>query len=192
MAERGNHLSLRHDPKAVPYGGAGETREDGEANHGFKNLLRNPELLEAVPELASDDALRMLVVSLNRPEGGTFSIGCLSADITEHGQFRRTGYIEFAFNSVEAIADAQVYFPAFFHFDRLLLEQPPSLGVQFNWELRPASFWDVSIDGYTCSITINTHFFGAVTSARECWTNSLKLLQQLLQAIPPHLGTPIY
>ena len=45
-------------PKEIPYLGTGIPRRDGEINHGFKNLIAYPNLIDAIPELTSDRAMR--------------------------------------------------------------------------------------------------------------------------------------
>jgi thioredoxin reductase (NADPH) len=49
-----NLLSLSPCAKEVPYLGTGIARADGQLNHGFKNLIAYPDLIDAIPELATD------------------------------------------------------------------------------------------------------------------------------------------
>ena len=122
MTVYSNLLSLNFKPKGVPYGGSGEEREDGGANYGFKNLRRNPELIDSVPELQRDQSLRKVIELINGPATGLFSIGCVSGEVHDDRGFRFSGYVEFSLNSVSAVQDAGSYFPLFFHFGRLLNE----------------------------------------------------------------------
>lgn len=182
----GNSLSIRFDGKGIPYGGIGEPRADGGANFGFKNLAGHPELVDTIPELATDPALRSLVAAINNPKSGLFSVGCASGDVKEREGFRRSGYIEFAVNSRQFIAGAQNYFPLFFHFSKQLFEQKFAQPAQYHWELQPAAFFEAKAEGFTCTIFINTHFFPAGDAASQCWELVLKRLEVFLGA----LGTP--
>ena len=38
MSQYLNLLSISHNGKAIPYGGSGEKRDDGDANYGLKIL----------------------------------------------------------------------------------------------------------------------------------------------------------
>ncbi len=187
-----NILAIASRGKAIPYGSSGSVRADGQANFGFKNLKGHPELLNEVPELASDPALRSLVAAINAPTTGLFSVGCLSGVVHDDHGWRMTGYIEFAHNSRQAAADAASYFPVFFHFDRLLQNSGFGHQVQFYWELCGAHFLDAASDGFTAAVTMNTHPFATMEGARDAWRAACGILEVLLVAIPPHTGEPIY
>jgi hypothetical protein len=55
-----NLLSLSPCAKEVPYLGTGIAREDGQIDHGFKNLIAYPDLIDAIPELATDRSMKFL------------------------------------------------------------------------------------------------------------------------------------
>lgn len=78
-----NVLQIEQSGKGIPYGGTGEIRPDGYANHGFKNLKGALQRLEDIPELQRDAELRHLVAAINGPETGLLSIGCLSAPVDD-------------------------------------------------------------------------------------------------------------
>jgi hypothetical protein len=181
-----NYLSIGDDGKAIPYGGIGFVREDGQANHGFKNLKVYPELLFEVPELTDDAALRDLVVAINGPETGLFSIGCLSAALSDGDGMRFTGYLEFALDSVSAVSDSRNYFAPFFNFDRILRHARFASPVMFNWQLETAEFWHAKVNGYTCAITINTYHRSSVSEAEVDWSHSLSMLTALVGHITPY------
>ena len=69
-----NVLSINHQAKAVPYGGAGVQRKDGHANYGFRNLKQDPTLTETIPELMADSCLRSLVVAIADQCNGLFTM----------------------------------------------------------------------------------------------------------------------
>ncbi len=187
-----NVLSINHQAKAVPYGGAGVQRKDGHANYGFRNLKQDPTLTETIPELMADSCLRSLVVAIADQCNGLFTIGCASGDVAEIEGSRRTGYVEFAINSKSGVENAANYFPLFFHFDRLLHSSKFSHPVQFSWELQPARFGAVNVAGFTCSIFVNTHFCTSIERARECWAAALRVIEQHLATVPLQHGEPIY
>ena len=185
-------LSIRHDGKGIPYGGLGEPRDDGGANFGFQDLKSKPEAIATVPELQKDTDLRSLVDAINHHDTGLFSVGCDSGEVSEQQGFRRTGYIEFSINSKSHVQDAANYFPIFFHFDRLLANTKFSHRVQFNWELQSAAFIDSNTAGYTCTVFVNTYVCADSIAVGQSWSAALAALAQLLSAVPPYDGEPIY
>lgn len=179
-----NFLSIEWKHKGVPYGGQGEVRPDGDANYGFKDIKGNSSLLLEIPELQRDAALMELVRAINQSSTGLFSVGCVSADVSDKQGHRCTGYVEFAINSVSEISDARNYFPLFFHFDRILRESKFPYQVNFNWELQPVTFIDAKASGFTCSIFINTHYSTDQEEARGAWRGVLDVLAGYLASFP--------
>jgi hypothetical protein len=187
-----NVLSIRQGGKNVPYGGFGERRADGEANYGFQNLKRNPAASTMVPELNRDPALLALANALNAEESGFFSVGCTSGPIVDDNGHRWTGYMEFAINSQERVADAANYFPMFLHFDRFLAKVQSELEVQYHWELMGAHFSDARCMGFTGTIFVNTHYVASRDLALTNWNEALSLCAAFFD---DYLGThpdPIY
>ncbi|WP_309743709.1 MULTISPECIES: hypothetical protein [unclassified Chamaesiphon] len=117
-----NLLSLSSCTKQIPYLGTGIASEDGQINHGFKNLTTYPELIDAIPELTADRALKDLVSSLNTSNSRFFTTGCFSQTIDEKSSYRHYGYLEFSWNCQVCIRDAINYFSLFFHFQQFLSE----------------------------------------------------------------------
>ncbi|WP_125990137.1 hypothetical protein [Sphingobium yanoikuyae] len=154
-----NALQISQEGKGIPYGGTGEIREDGDANYGFKNLKGRPDRLADIPELARDEALHDLVASLNAPESAFGSVGCVSALVDESEGHRVSGYVEFAFDSAEKVADAGSYFPVFFHFDRALHVMKFDDKIHYHWELMGATFHHTDTTGFTVSVTVNTGWY---------------------------------
>ncbi|MBI3430656.1 MAG: hypothetical protein HY018_00385 [Hydrogenophilales bacterium] len=187
-----NLLSIKHGGKGIPYGGAGELRPDGDANYGFKNLKGRPELLDSVPELLSDPALSEAVKAINAAQTGLFSVGCTSGDIVDENGHRRTGYVEFAFNSASLVADASNYFPLYFHFDRYLSSSESTLQVAYEWELMQAHFLDTNVGGFTCSVFLNTFYVGSSGEAQKNWAEAIALLTHYLGGIPQRATDYLY
>jgi hypothetical protein len=187
-----NYLSIRFDPKAVPYGAIPEPREDGSQNFGFKNVKGNAAAASEIPELASDSALRSIVVAISDPQCSFFTIGCLSADMFDHGGHKVTGYLEFAVNSKTLAGEAQTYFKFFFEFNQCVLQQKFRENVTLNWELRPANFHEVATHGFTASIVINTYPTSSALQARRCWAETLSALEAFLTSWQFPTEDPLY
>ncbi|KHK58679.1 hypothetical protein PI87_02760 [Ralstonia sp. A12] len=188
-----NYLCISHKPKAIPYGGSGIVRADGDANFGFKCLKGALHRADEVPELQRDSTMKQLAVAINGPATGLLSIGCVSGPLHEDGRHRYMGYFEFAFNSRTGISDAQHYFPAFFHFDRRLTETPNVRPVMYHWELQPCTFVERdNASGYSCAITVNTHWVDSHETALQDWEQSLGYLRQMLEQIPPFGPDALY
>jgi len=186
MTTYSNYLTIRHRGKGIPYGGNGEIREDGDANYGFKYVKGNETALRQIPELARDPALLQLALAINASTTGLFTVGCVSGPVDDDRGHRDSGYMEFSINSRSAIANAQNYFPIFFHFDRFLHEAEFSAPTSFNWELEGATFLERDQSaGFTCSITINTHYSPTREEATHLWAESLEALGYFLQSVPP-------
>jgi hypothetical protein len=187
-----NYLTIRLDGKAVPYGGMAEPRPDGSQNFGFMNVKGNSTAAAAIPELAGDAALKSLVLAISDARCGLFSVGCLSGDVTESDGHRVTGYLEFAVNSKAKVTDASNYFPLFFKFHILLRDNQFNEPVVLHWELRPAAFHELDVNGFTCAITINTHFLPSAESALRCWNETLGVLEVYLGDFPVMTADPMY
>lgn len=186
-----SRLSIGHRGKGVPYGRV-ERRSDGDTNYGFVDLKGHPELFESVPELSRDPHLMELARVINSPETDLFSIGCTSGDVSDSHGHRRTGYVEFAFNSIGLVSDASSYFPAFFHFDQLLFATESDAQIRYDWELEPASFIETGTDGFTCTVVVNTNYTSTAESATVHWAEALQLLSMLLGSVRQSSTDVIY
>lgn len=187
-----NRLLILQRWKTIPYGGSCVERQDGGTNHGFSNLKHQPRLIDTIPELEQDPALKSLVSTINRESTGLFSAACLSCRIREHQGYRHSGYVEFAINSNAEVADATSYFSMFCSFSRFLNSRTFAQRVTFQWEIGPARFVDISADGFSTSLRIHTDYFGTAEEALTCWQTSLGALESFLGSIPKPAGQPIY
>ncbi len=193
MADYRNSLSINFQGKGIPYPGTPIPREDGGQNFGFMNLRSNEFSIDDIPELAADPALRSLILMLNRPDSGFFSIGCASGEVAAEQGFRRSGYFEFAINSDELIQDAQHYFPVFFQFSQMLMSSGFSSQVQFDWILEPASITPQDIDGFSCSVIVNTFFTATPEQALVAWQEACGVLEKhLVHYCTASIGQPLY
>ena len=181
-----NTLHMSPYFKAIPY------PENGDANHGFKNLKRSPSLIDSIPELLDDQGLRSLVKSLNTQESSFFSIGCFSGiKNTTHGT-RHQGYVEFAWNCTNCVQDAIHYFSLFFHFDQFLRTQGFNHRVKLDWIIEEAQFCDIGLYGFCCAIFVDTAPCRLTTDATTAWQTSLLTIESFLNTIPRSSSNAIY
>lgn len=187
-----NVLSISSVTKRVPYEGSGIQRPDGGVNHGFTNLKRHPERIDAIPELASDPALRSLMAAIDRPGTGVFGIACDSKTILDSRGCRLSGYVEFALNERDEVTDAANYFRLFHAFARRLRQEDFAEPVSFQWEICPTRFVEAGVDGYAVDVRVDTDLRPDPSSAYECWTRALAALEVVLAGVPARSGSPIY
>lgn len=187
-----NLLSIKNSGKAIPYGGSGEIREDGDANYGFKLLKGNTEAVTEIPELKQDESLKDLIIAINLPETSLFSIGCTSGKVSDENGYRYSGYAEFAVNSREAIQDAAIYFPIFFHFNSLLHRTKFNAEVKFDWELMSAHFIEANVGGFTCTVFVNTAYLSSEIEAKDSWDAAMEILMSFLSSVKGIGGERIY
>jgi hypothetical protein len=186
-----NSLSISPYGKTIPYAGSGLVRADGNANYGFKNLKIKPDLIEAIPELASDKPLKSLVLKLNT-NSNFFSTGCFSQAIRESQSYRHRGYIEFSFNCRFYVQDARNYFSLFFHFENFLRQHHFSESVEFDWKIEEAYFSDIGIQGFSCAIFVRTADHSSCENTHDCWQRSLQILESFFVSAPNPSSVAIY
>jgi len=185
-----SYLSINERGKGIPYGGC--KREDGNINHGFSPLKRNQYSIDNIPEANDDMALKSALHKMNDEKTGIFTIGCVSSPVSDTNGHRISGYIEFAFNYVELVADAQNYFPLFFHFNKWLKNHGMIDDVKFDWELEGAHFFEKNCDGLTCSVIVNIRYCECEEKAQELWKSAICILSDYLETIPIQPCTKIY
>ncbi len=122
-----NLLSVNPHTKKIPYIGNAIGQEIGERDHGFKNLVAHPELINDIPEIA----MKFLIYSLNFGNTKFFTTGCFSREIVAECSYAYHGYLEFPWNCQNYIRDAINYFSLFFHFEQFLHHQNFRQKVEF-------------------------------------------------------------
>jgi hypothetical protein len=187
-----NVLSLSSCTKEIPYLGNGIAREDGHTNYGFKNLIAHPDLIDAIPELRLDRAMKSLVYSLNTKDTRFFTTACYSREVKEKSGYRYHGYLEFSWNCQECILDAINYFSLFFHFEQFLHTGRFNQKVKFQWSIEQTHFLDVNLAGFCCAIFINTDFCPSGDRAYDTWVASLGVLESFLDSVPGQSAQRIY
>ena len=187
-----NSLFVSNYGKAIPYNSSKIETQDEKANYGFKNLKVRPQLIDTVPELSSDEALKSLVRSLNSSKTSFFSVGCFSGKVSQEAGYIYRGYIEFSFNCRICVQDARNYFSLYFHFEQFLRQHKFAQKVKLKWMLEEAQFLDVGIDGFTCAIFIFTAHCSSFDKAYDSWQKSLEILGSFLLSIQVQSHTVIY
>ncbi len=184
-----NSLSLSPDAKDIPYV-AGNSRTDGHQNYGFKNLVVNPILIDSIPELAVDPALKSLVKSLN--SGRFLTTGCFSEAVSTEQGYQHRGYIEFAWNCKVCVRDAINYFSLFFHFDQFLYQQKFECRLKFHWVIEEAQFRDIDMAGFCCAVYVSTAYYSTSHQSCNVWQFGLETLAGFLGSIQGQSATVIY
>lgn len=187
-----NSLSIGTHSREIPYLSDGIERSSGQMNYGFKNLIAHPELLEAIPELSGDRALKSLVHRLNSGDTQFFTTGCFSHEISEEGGYRYGGYIEFAWNCQVCVRDAINYFSLFFHFEQFLSRTNFEPQVKFHWSIEETIFVDRQIPGFCCAVYVKTDRCSSRNKACQIWQQSLIVLESFLGSIPMRSSAVIY
>ena len=187
-----NSLFISNYGKAIPYSSSKIKHPNGKINYGFKNLKVKPDLIDTVPELSSDDALKSLVRSLNSHKTNFFSVGCFSGKVSEAEGYLYRGYIEFSFNCRTCVQDARNYFSLYFHFEQFLRRHKFAQKVKLKWMLEETHFSDVDVNGFSCAIFIFTTHCSSFEKAYYSWQKSLEMLESFLLSVQVQSHSVIY
>ena len=186
-----NLLALSPCAKEVPYLSTGIANQDGQINHGFKNLITCPDLIDAIPELATDRSMKSLIHSLNTRSSRFFTTGCFSGEVKDRCGYQYHGYLNFSWNCQVCIRDAINYFSLFFHFEQFLHTHKFNQKVKFQWSIEQTYFSDPNLNGFCCSIFINTNCT-SIDRAKDTWKASLSALEVFLSSVPGSSAQNIY
>ncbi|MEL6137155.1 MAG: hypothetical protein AAFQ61_04545 [Cyanobacteria bacterium J06626_23] len=194
-----NHLSISPYCKTIPYEGNCRRRANGRINHGFKNLRTNPNLIDTVPELMTDDSMRELVKTLNTKTESFFTAGCFShyrlakpVSPTDDALGYYEGYVEFAFNCHLRVQDAKNYFALFFHFDQFLEDIGFQERVKFDWLIGRIHFTDLNVEGFSTAVFLQTATVLGFSAAQQIWNQALNALDGFLGSVQPQRETAMY
>ena len=177
-------LSIKNGGKGIPYGGAHEDRPDGSRNHGFKPLKSNPAEIAVIPEAQGITALKNALIALNAANSPFFTVGCEKASGENDSGHWMRGYLEFAFNYGELVADAAFCFKLFFLFNQWYWTQKQQVGVRYNFELEGATFLDANVSGFTITAWISAGTYPTKELARTAWEAALDTLVAFLREQP--------
>ena len=186
-----NLLSLSPCAKEVPYLSTGIASQDGQINHGFKNLITCPDLIDAIPELTTDRSMKSLIHSLNTKSSRFFTTGCFSGEVKDQCGYQYHGYLNFSWNCQVCIRDAINYFSLFFHFEQFLHTHKFDQKVKFQWSIEQTHFLDPNLNGFCCSIFIDTNCTSN-DRAKATWKASLSALEVFLSSVPGSSAQTIY
>lgn len=161
---------------AVPYDAVDGGEED--RNYGFKDLRKNPESIDEIPELADSRAFRGLIEAINLPAGRFWSLACekaLSRSDEKPGfAWRVNGYVAVAFefmpwNSVEE------HFETFVSRASAYLDpRCPDDAIYFSAELAPTHYREADLHGW--SLVLWTGAYGVdEADAKARWEAAVSL-----------------
>ena len=167
-----------NDRIGIPY--LAVDRPDGNRNHGYIDLKRNPGRVEEIPELEDVPEFKGLVRELNHPRSIVRSLSVEKAlGPNADALFNRklTSFVRICFEILPWNFDDENYrrlFDMFKDGTERIPNTPELLIIEF--EVDPASFQDHNATGW--ALTIWTNGFGRTDQeARENWGTGLSILQ---------------
>ncbi len=175
--------------KTIPYQNSARKKNSGA---DFVNLKANPAATESILETVGQPELQSALKAINKAETGVFSVGCQVENIVDKAKHQTTGYLEFAINDQSLVADSTSYYSLFFQFQNRLAQSAFPHVVQFDWVIMPALFTEVSLQGFTCSVKINTAFCATARQAQTSASAAFSLLGVYLANIEQSTGNRIY
>ena len=162
------------------------------AGTGFINLKQNPDEAESIPETFGQDKLLSAIKAINEAKTGLFTVGCEINDIVEEAGHKTTGYLEFSVNDQSLVVDSASYYSLFFQFQNRLAQTAFPHTVQFDWVIMPALFTEVGVQGFTCSVKINTACYASPAEAQTAASSAISLLSDFLADVDQSEGKKIY
>lgn len=183
-------LTIEQRPKSIPYAAADYA--DGEHNYGFTRLKGRADLIGEVEEAKEVPCYQALLQALNAPESPFFSVACEQAFCGDESGHWASGYVEFAFNFADLVADASNYFALFYHFNYDASAFVSSHDAQFHWIVQPARFAAGPCDGFTCAVWFTTAQFATAPEARAEWDAAVDCFSTFVRSASPHQGPTIY
>jgi hypothetical protein len=182
-------LSIRNHFKAVPYPGSG-LRPDGSENYGCKIIKGRVAEVDLIPEVLDNPALRNAVIALNERTTPFLTIGTEKSCNQDKSGFWMRGFLEFSFNYIEGIRDAQAYFKLFFDFNHWFWEQPKQAVVEYHFQLEGAQFIDIPAQGFSVVVWITTLVLPTEGETKKSWAWALDTLIKFLMTIPDNPALP--
>lgn len=87
-------IALSHLPFHIPYDAC--KRQDGE-NFGYRSLIKNPELIDEIPELFNETVMKKFIGQINAPNGFLETARMLHWTNSGNGKFERAFCFGFIF-----------------------------------------------------------------------------------------------
>jgi hypothetical protein len=173
-------LTIRQRGKGVPYGCG--PRDEGSINHGFKLLKGGRSTANDIPEAEGEPGLTRLIVALNEPRASFLSIGCeMALNHDEKQGHSKTGYIEFALDSLTLAADARHSFAVFFYFDEYLNRTRFNEPILFRCELEGNALVSNDKTFYSICCWIHTAFCPSAEIAVALWDKAADVLARFVR-----------
>ena len=175
-----NVLYIDPQGKIIPYQ---LPEQDANKRVNFVDLKQPSAELASIPEARLDVALSAALGAINASHTGVFSVGCHREELHDASGHRISGYIEFSVNDRVLVCDAATYFSLFFQFQNRLVQSAFPHSVRFDWAIMPAVFSAVGVEGYSCSIKINSSICSTQKQCLQMWSNSLSMISTFLADI---------
>ncbi|MBV1930570.1 MAG: hypothetical protein KUG71_02550 [Porticoccaceae bacterium] len=159
--------------KTIPY--QAPQAGDNEATE-FINLKEQTHVIDRIADIQGDIQLRSALVDINGQNTEVFTVGCHAEKIANDDGHQASGYLEFAVNEQSLVSEAATYFALYFQFQNRLALSQFQHAVKFEWVILPAVFTAISLQGFTCSIKINTAWCPTQADSEQAWTEALALV----------------
>lgn len=177
--------------KHIPY--QSETH-DGSQNFGFKILKGKLHKIDSIQEAKGFPGIIHVLRALNESNSPFFSIGC-EKYIGEQpfSGFYARGYIEFSFNY--AIMANFANLAEFFRmFSIHCANSNTRSGDSFDFNMQPAHFKKIGLDGYSCCVWIRTGEHSSYSEAEQSYNRSAIFLAKFIETVgaPASLPEAIY
>jgi len=183
-------LVLRNYKKEIPY--MAEDRGGGNANHGFMNLKGKPEQAASIAEVQDNEHLKRAIITINEINTPFFTVGCEKSLNQKDEIFWMRGFIEFAFNHRELVADFRNYFEVFVDFNHFIWQRKFEQPVVYSWEIEGALFRKVNSDGFSVAVWITTGDLSAAAETQRVWESAVDIFGEYLAQCPRVQSPMIY
>lgn len=178
--------------KTIPYQPPQALQQTNKGGTGFINLKTQVDAIEHISDIQDNDNIKASLAAINSPDTGVFTVGCHAEKIIDKDSHQASGYLEFAVNDQALACEAATYFALYLQFHNRLALSKFEHAVKFEWAIMPAVFTAISLQGFTCSIKINTALYPKHEQCDQVWSDTLVLITSHLVDIEPGQGKAIY
>ena len=181
-------LRIKDHTKVFPYFPV--DRQDGHPNHGFKDVKGRVDEALKIAEVLDDIPMQEAVARIADNNTAFFTMGCEKSFNKDETGYWARGYLEFAYNYAQLMADAASYFPLFFHFNESLKKQEFIDPIRFEWELEGNVFRESDFGAFSAAVWITTIVCPTEEEVRLLWAKAWKALTDHLVNWPKVAGLP--
>ncbi len=175
--------------KTIPY--QAPQVADSEAT-GFIKLKEQADAIDRIADIQGNIQLKSALAKINSQDTEVFTVGCHAEKIANDNGHQASGYLEFAVNEQSLVSEAATYFSLYFQFQNRLALSQFRHAVKFEWVILPAVFTAISLQGFTCSIKINTAWCPTQADSEQAWAEALALVSaHLIDIVYPLGQTPV-